>query len=153
MPCERLLACGHKCLERCYVRPCRCHCFKGNAKALPTSHSHSPPAVSEAAKAYQAYANGGHVEADAKLTEAAKDLAAKRLQQKADDDMARALFGTDGAWSSASASVDGDKAEARLVEITAVGHGQSRGKWKEVYDGGVSSGTTQDSQPLISLLD
>jgi hypothetical protein len=41
---------------------------------------------------------------------------------KADDDMARALFGGDGAWSSPDESVDEERT-ARLVEIMPDGNG------------------------------
>lgn len=118
---------------------------------LSPSPGHSPQRISEGAEAYQNYAKGGHVEADANIAAMAKTLAAQARQQKADEDMAKALFGNDGAYSSSNVSVD-EEATARLVDMPRDGNGGSRRKWVEVFESKLSS-TDQKSGPSTSLLD
>jgi len=97
------------------------------------SPGRSPQRISEGAEAYQNYAKGGHVEDDVNIAAMAKTFAAQVRQQKADDDMAKALFGVDGAYSSSNVSVD-EETTAKLVEMTPDGNGGSRGKWVEVFE-------------------
>ncbi len=119
---------------------------------LSPSPGHSPRRIVEGAEAYQNYAKGGHVEADANIAAMSQTLAAQLRQQKADDDMAKALFGVDGTYSSSNVSVVDEEATARLVELTPDGNGGSRGKWVEVFESNVPS-TDWKSRPSMSLLD
>ncbi len=157
MPCERALPCGHKCLEVCYVQPCRCACTKGKGRALEVSPDHSPPRIPKLVEAFETYVKGGHVEDDAKIDAAAAEHNALKLQQKADDTMAKTLFGGDGAWSSWSGSVD--KSETgQLVDIASDSHkngdGLFRGRWVEMFESGYSGLDMNDNVRIgRSLLD
>lgn len=155
MPCERALPCGHKCRELCYIQPCQCPCAKdtgkGKGKMPSPSPGHSPQRISEGAAAYQNFANGGHVEADANIAAMTKTFAAAVRRQKADDDMAKALFGVDGAYSSSNVSIE-EEATARLVDITPDGNGGSRGKWVEMFEGN-NSARDSTGEAEVSLLD
>lgn len=139
------------------MQPCKCPCAtdtgkaKGKGKVLSPSPNHSPPRISDGAAAYQNYANGGHVEDDANIAAMAKTLAAQVRQQKADDDMAKALFGIDGTCSSSNVSAE-EETTAKLIGLTPDGQGGLRGKWVEVFESN-SSATYKESEPLISLLD
>ena len=118
---------------------------------LSLSPGHSPQRISEGAAAYQNYANGGHVGDDANLAAKAKTFAAQVRQQKADDDMAVALFGVDGALSSSNVSVD-EELTAKLIGLTPDGNGGTRWKWVEVFESN-SSATAMKTEPQNCLLD
>ena len=86
-PCERKLECGHHCEEVCYL-PCRCECHTGRGRS--TTRGTSPVKVLRSSqaplqrrprdaaefpesRAFRDYAEGGHVESDAKLAAQAAD--------------------------------------------------------------------------------
>ena len=112
---------------------------------------HSPPRNLAGAEAYRNYAKGGHVEADANIAATAKTLTAQVRQQKADDDMAKALFGVDGTCSSSSVSFDEDS-NAKLVGRSPDGNGGSRRKWVELFESNHSA-TGGMGEAGMSLLD
>lgn len=118
---------------------------------LGVSPDHSPQRVAELAEAYQAYVNGGHIEADAKLAAAADNFRAQERQQQADDEMARALFGVDGAGSSPNESVDEERT-AKVTDMVSDGNGGTRGRWVELFESD-NSETEKEKQPQVSLLD
>ena len=104
----------------------------------------------ERIKAYQDYANGGHVQADAQLAANAAAEVARLRQKIADDAMAAALFGIDEpsnntVWSSDSSSSsseneDGFEHRPNLRVTT-------RERWRPTLP------ETKFEEPVLSLLD
>lgn len=96
-PCTKTLECGHDCKEECYL-PCRCDCSKGRGPT--TARGTSPVQLSGSSQAllhrltqnpaefaesrpFRDYAQGGHVQSDAKLdAQVADEVSRLRLQEK-----------------------------------------------------------------------
>ena len=157
-PCTKPRECGHKCTEVCYL-PCHCACAADRGRSSPRKSSpgrsspqsrHRPPLdpalLTAKSQAFRDFASGGHVQADATLvTMAANSMSQLRLQ-KADHDMASALFGKDSA---------AEPRDPTLTKVSSVPNGATRGVWTSVYEGRAVNGDEEakgeDGQP--SLLD
>lgn len=179
--CTQIRECGHPCVELCY-RDCRCICSTdrphrieaASVKELPEDSTlrnarnrsqpisrHGSPRSSLSGKeiddqieAFQAFAKGGHIEADKKLIEKANkevavamdEEALKKLKQ-ADDEMAAALFADVDLISLGEAplpassgntprpkTVETPKKKADGVELVRTTSDGKRGVWKGTYN-------------------
>lgn len=178
--CTQIRECGHPCVELCY-RGCRCICstdrphrieaasVKGLAEDSPSrqarirsqpSSRHDSPIgslsgkeVEDQIEAFQAFAKGGHIEADKKLIEKANkevavamdEEALKKLKQ-ADDEMAAALFADVDLISLEAApfpassgntprqKTETPKKKADAVELVRTTSDGKRGVWKGTYN-------------------
>lgn len=156
--CTKSLECNHKCTEPCYL-PCRCACnddrgrstvrTSSQEKSAPHSR-HRPPrdpaSLPPNGQAFRDFASGGHVAADATLDAmAANDISQLRLQ-KADDDMASALFG-------ANTNNTADPHPTTLTKVSSAANGKPRGVWKTVFEGHEENPEQTKSEGQTSLLD
>lgn len=179
--CTRIRECGHPCIELC-CRDCRCICSTdrpqrleaASVKGLPEDSTprparigsqsvsrHGSPisslggkGIDDQIEAFQAFAKGGHVEADKKLIEKANkevavamdEEALKKLKQ-ADDEMAAALFADvdlislgEGPLPASSGNTPRKKTEetpkkkADGVELVRTTSDGKRGVWKGTYN-------------------
>ncbi len=198
--CTRIRECGHPCVELCYL-DCRCICSTDRpqriqatpSKGLPegsTSHHarigsqpvsrHGSPISSLSGKeiedqieAFQAFAKGGHVEADKKLVEnanketaVAMDEDAQKKLKQADDEMAAALFADvdlisleESPHPASSGNVPLKKTEetpkkkADGVELVRTTSDGKRGVWKGTYDPkSEASETKQENKGQVTRL-
>jgi hypothetical protein len=100
-------------------------------------------------QAFRDFANGGHVQSDAELAALAATETLRKLQlQKADQEMASALFGDD-----IVAAPETEKQQVTLVRTSSHPNGTTRGVWKGTY-GMTEMEVLKEPQPQeASLLD
>ena len=119
-------------------------------------------------QAFRDFANGGHVQSDAELAALAARQAMNQLRlEKADEEMASALFGNDDDGPSAAAATTTtttttttrgkkkkQKQNVKLVKSSSHPDGTTRGVWKGTYGTTTEVEVLKDPQPQPpSLLD
>ncbi|MCJ1468415.1 hypothetical protein MMC07_007043 [Pseudocyphellaria aurata] len=131
-PCKKVLDCGHDCSELCHL-PCKCAlCMKGkvgensrtNSPARPSDiqrslHRLSQNDLTGEGKAFRDFAQGGHIESDARLAAATEEVARLSLHPA-----------TNKPKPSGGDQSTGQ--DMKLVRTSSSG-GQTRGVWKGVW--------------------
>ncbi len=100
-----------------------------------------PGEFSVHAKAYNDFAQGGHVESDRALVTRAKEEAAKKVREKQDMDQLDALFGDPSKLSQVEKKKDGPK----VLRVATDEHGATRTLYRETY-------TTAEPEMNISVI-